>query len=125
MPKAKIEFLQASWLDIDRISDFYLDVYKRQPERWTAPSGEGCEHAEHGEPPHPGSAGDRLLDTELRGSPMEVWDLSLIHILTDLINLTFCCQQATVITDFSDLEQIGRDHYIDVYKRQEGIISQK
>ena len=24
MPKAKIEFLQASWLDIDRISDFYL-----------------------------------------------------------------------------------------------------
>ena len=24
--------------------------------------------------------------------------------MTDLINLTFCCQQATVITDFSDLE---------------------
>ena len=24
MPKAKIEFLQVSWLDIDRISDFYL-----------------------------------------------------------------------------------------------------
>ena len=23
--------------------------------------------------------------------------------LKDLINLTFCCQQATVITDFSDL----------------------
>lgn len=32
--------------------------------------------------------------------------------MTDLINLTFCCQQATVITDFSDLEQIGRDHYM-------------
>ena len=32
--------------------------------------------------------------------------------LKDLINLTFCCQQATVITDFSDLEAIGRDHYI-------------
>ena len=30
----------------------------------------------------------------------------------DLINLTFCCQQATVITDFSDLAAIGRDHYI-------------
>ena len=29
----------------------------------------------------------------------------------DLINLTFCCQQATVITDFSDLAAIGRDHY--------------
>ena len=31
--------------------------------------------------------------------------------LKDLINLTFCCQQATVITDFSDLAAIGRNHY--------------
>ena len=30
--------------------------------------------------------------------------------ITDFINLTFCCQQTTVITDFSDLEQIGKDH---------------
>ena len=30
--------------------------------------------------------------------------------IKDLINLTFCCQQATVITDFSDLEQIGKNH---------------
>ena len=30
--------------------------------------------------------------------------------LKDLINLTFCCQQATVITDFSDLAAVGRDH---------------
>ena len=30
--------------------------------------------------------------------------------IKDFINLTFCCQQATVITDFSDLEQIGKDH---------------
>ena len=30
--------------------------------------------------------------------------------MTDLINLTFCCQQATVITDFSDLEAAGREH---------------
>nr|WP_325249784.1 hypothetical protein [uncultured Oscillibacter sp.] len=29
-----------------------------------------------------------------------------------LINLTFCCQKATVITDFSDLEKIGHSHYI-------------
>ena len=29
--------------------------------------------------------------------------------LKDLINLTFCCQQATVINNFSDLEAIGRD----------------
>ena len=28
----------------------------------------------------------------------------------DFINLTFCCQQATVITNFSDLERIGKDH---------------
>ena len=28
----------------------------------------------------------------------------------NFINLTYCCQQATVITDFSDLEQIGKDH---------------
>ena len=32
--------------------------------------------------------------------------------LKDLINLTFCCQQATVITDFSDLDAVGRDHYM-------------
>ena len=34
--------------------------------------------------------------------------------MTDLINLTFCCQQATVITDFSDLSGIGQDHYMDL-----------
>lgn len=32
--------------------------------------------------------------------------------MTDLINLTFSCQQVTVITDFSDLEQVGREHYM-------------
>ncbi len=39
--------------------------------------------------------------------------LKLINI-KDFINLTFCCQQATVITDFSDLEKIGRDHCMDL-----------
>ena len=34
--------------------------------------------------------------------------------LKDLINLTFCCQQATVITDFSDLNAVGRDHYMNL-----------
>ena len=34
--------------------------------------------------------------------------------MTDLINLTFCSQQATVITDFSDLEAIGREHYLNL-----------
>ena len=32
--------------------------------------------------------------------------------MKDLINLTFCCQETTVITDFSDLETVGRDHYM-------------
>ena len=35
--------------------------------------------------------------------------------LKDLINLTFCCQQDTVITDFSDLTAIGRDHYMNLH----------
>ena len=35
--------------------------------------------------------------------------------LKDLINLAFCCQQATVITDFSDLAAIGRDHYMNLH----------
>ena len=32
--------------------------------------------------------------------------------ITDFINLTYCCQRTTVITDFSDLEQIGKNHAI-------------
>lgn len=32
--------------------------------------------------------------------------------MTGFINLTFCCQQATVITDFSDLDAVGRRHYM-------------
>ena len=35
--------------------------------------------------------------------------------MKDLINLTFCCQQATVITDFTNLEEIGRDHYMNTH----------
>ena len=35
--------------------------------------------------------------------------------LKDLINLTFCCQQATVITNFSDLSAVGRDHYMNLH----------
>ena len=40
--------------------------------------------------------------------------------LKDLINLTFCCQQATVITDFSDLAAVGRDHYMPIAADQRG-----
>ena len=35
--------------------------------------------------------------------------------LKDLINMTLCCQQATVITDFSDLAAVGRDHYMNLH----------
>ena len=35
--------------------------------------------------------------------------------LKDLINLTFCCQEATVITDFSGLAAVGRDHYMNLH----------
>ena len=35
--------------------------------------------------------------------------------MKDLINLTFCCQQATVITDFSDLAAIGHTHYLNTH----------
>ena len=34
--------------------------------------------------------------------------------IKDFINLTFCCQQATVITNFSDLESIGRGHFLNL-----------
>ncbi len=35
--------------------------------------------------------------------------------ITDFINLTFCCQQATVITDFSDLKKVGQGHYMNLH----------
>ena len=33
-----------------------------------------------------------------------------ISSIQDFINLTFCCQQITVVQDFRDLERIGKDH---------------
>ena len=35
--------------------------------------------------------------------------------IQDFINLMFCCQEATVITDFSDLEAVGRAHYMNLH----------
>ena len=35
--------------------------------------------------------------------------------IESLINLTFCCQQATVISDFSELRVIGREHYLNIH----------
>lgn len=37
-----------------------------------------------------------------------------INNVQDLINLTFCCQQVTVITDFSNLEAVGRNHFMNL-----------
>lgn len=34
--------------------------------------------------------------------------------IKDFINLTFFCQEATIITDFSDLENVGREHYMNL-----------
>lgn len=34
--------------------------------------------------------------------------------IRDFINLSFYCQQATVITDFSNLEKVGKDHYMNL-----------
>jgi len=35
-----------------------------------------------------------------------------LHGIDELINLSFCCQEATVVTDFRDLESLGRRHYL-------------
>ncbi len=35
--------------------------------------------------------------------------------LKDLINLTFSCQMVTVVSDFSDLEAIGRQHFMNTH----------
>lgn len=35
--------------------------------------------------------------------------------MIDLINLTFCVQDCTIVKDFSSLEAIGRQHYLDVH----------
>ena len=38
-----------------------------------------------------------------------------ISSIEDFINLTFCCDQVTVIYDFSDLEAVGRRHYLNTH----------
>lgn len=35
--------------------------------------------------------------------------------MSDLINLTFCCQETTVIQNFTDLDAIGQAHYMDTH----------
>lgn len=35
--------------------------------------------------------------------------------IKDLINMTFCCQETTVISDFSKLEEAGKAHYLTIH----------
>ena len=57
---------------------------------------------------------DRYTDEELAKfqcmtATREHWDMQT------LINLSFSCEQATVITDFSKLEEAGRSHYMTMH----------
>lgn len=45
-----------------------------------------------------------------------------LHGVDELINLTFCCQEVTVITDFDDLAALGRRHFLTM---QGGCVSVK
>lgn len=36
--------------------------------------------------------------------------------IRSLINVTFCCQESTVISDFSKLEEAGKSHYLTVHE---------
>ncbi len=57
---------------------------------------------------------DRYTDEELAKfqcmtTTREHWDMQT------LINLSFSCEQASVITDFSKLEEAGRSHYLTIH----------
>ncbi|NBI65950.1 hypothetical protein D1646_03810 [Pseudoflavonifractor sp. 60] len=56
---------------------------------------------------------DSFRDSEAHQFEAMAHKLGISHI-KDFINLTFCCQQATVITDFSDLESIWRSHFMNL-----------
>ena len=51
-----------------------------------------------------GFCADEFSQFQAMAHKMELADIK------DFINLTYCCQQATIIRDFSDLEQIGKNH---------------
>lgn len=52
---------------------------------------------------------DSFCESEAAQFQAMAHKLELAHI-KDFINLTFCCQRATVISDFSKLEEAGREH---------------
>jgi hypothetical protein len=51
---------------------------------------------------------DKYEKTQFQGMAFRL-DL---HGIDEFINLSFCCQEATVVTDFNDLETLGRRHYL-------------
>ena len=51
---------------------------------------------------------DKYEKTQFQGMAFRL-DL---HGIDEFINLTFCCQEATVVTDFNNLESLGRRHYL-------------
>lgn len=57
---------------------------------------------------------ESFVDSEAVQFQAMAYKLELFEV-KDLINLTFCCQQTTVISDFSDLEQVGKDHYFNLH----------
>lgn len=60
----------------------------------------------------------KRLDSFCAGEDAQFQGMAAKMNLTDIkdfITLTFCCQRATVITDFSDLEAIGRSHYMNLH----------
>ena len=64
------------------------------------------------------STGSRNITLANLASPELVTDEAFhlnLNSMKELINLTFCCQQATVITDFTNLKEVGRDHYMNIH----------
>ncbi len=58
---------------------------------------------------------DNLADDGCSEPFLAMADKLKLTDIKDLINLTFCCQQATVISDFSKLEEAGRQHYMNIH----------
>ena len=57
---------------------------------------------------------DSFADDEIAQFQAMAFKLGKLN-MTGLIDLTFCCQAVTIITDFSALEGIGRLHYMNLY----------
>ena len=60
----------------------------------------------------------KLTDSFFEGEDAQYQGMAFklgITDITDFINLAFCFRQATVITDFTDLEAIGKEHYMNLH----------